>query len=237
MQQAPCAPCGHFFCSSCLTHKFVQLRAGASEFEGFACPACGRFVRAVLADPSLDSVVLTLLTPGIHVRVAYHGSRPHVQHPLPFKHEVVELWDKEGWREVRSRFPGLAWSTADYWRRNPAVLASDGDQSRSGRSTTFTAEENERLRSKTLAIPGAGIDDIIPIALRLAEQRAQDSNATPKERARYKKFNGSPRWLADFLQKMDLSQHIPHPVSMKSFCRIAEAQAKGTASPQVLMFV
>ena len=173
MQQAPCAPCGHFFCSSCLTHKFVQLRAGSSEFEGFACPACGRFVRAVLADPSLDSVVLTLLTPGIHVRVADHGSRPHVQHPLPFKHEVVELWDKEGWREVRSRFPGLAWSTADYWRRNPAVLASDGDRSRSGRSTTFTAEENERIRSKTLAIPGAGIDDIIPIALRLAEQRAK----------------------------------------------------------------
>ena len=66
----PMRPCGHFFCSSCLTHKFVQLRAGASEFEGFACPACGRFVRAVLADPSLDSVVLTLLTPGIHVHVA-----------------------------------------------------------------------------------------------------------------------------------------------------------------------
>ena len=112
--------------------------------------------------------------------------------------------------------PHLPWKTADYWRRNPAVLANDGDQQRSGRPPTFTLEECEYIRRRTLAIPGAGVDDIIPIALRLAEQRAQDLNVAPKDKKRYEDFVASPHWLADFLKKEELSEHVPHPISMKA---------------------
>jgi hypothetical protein len=65
------------------------------------------------------------------------------------------------------------------------VLVSDGDQQRSGREPTFTVEEDEFIRKQTLAIPGAGVDDIIPIALRLAQQRGQDPS-DPEAKARYK---------------------------------------------------
>ena len=67
------------------------------------------------------------------------------------------------------------------------MLASDGDQQRSGRQPTFTVEEDEFIRKQTLAIPGAGVD-IIP--LRLAQQGGQDPSVTPEAKARYENFQG-----------------------------------------------
>ena len=100
-----------------------------------------------------------------------------------------------------------------------------------------SVEEDEFIRKQTLAIPGAGVDDIIPIALRLAHQRGQDPSVTPEAKARYENFKGSPHWLADYLTKMQLSEHIPHPVSMNTFRRMQDAHAKSKASHQVPSFV
>ena len=83
------------------------------------------------------------------------------------------------------------------------------------------------------------MDDIIPIALRLAHQRGQYPSVTPEAKARYENFKGSPHWLADYLTKMQLSEHIPHPVSMKTFRRMQDAHAKSKASqvPSSCLFV
>ena len=131
--------------------------------------------------------------------------------------------------------PHLPWSTSDFWRHNPAVLANDGDQQRSGRQPTFTVEEDEFIRKQTLAIPGAGVD--IPIALRLAQQRGQDPSVAPEAKARYENFKGSPHWLADYLTKMQLSEHIPHPVSMKTFRAGSSGQGQGITSGTRVLFV
>ena len=110
------------------------------------------------------------------------------------------------------------------------MLVNDGDQQRSGRPLTFTLEEYEFIRQRTLAIPGAGVDDIIPIALRLAERQAQSPSVAPKGKKRYKDFMGSPHWLAEFLKKEELAEHVPHPISMKAFRRMQATQAKGNAA-------
>ena len=146
--------CEHVFCASCLEGRLELFRTG----KALQCPVCGRFVGAVHADPFLDSVVLTLLA---------QSTRPqpsgHAHYSLQFKAEAVQVWDSAGWSVLHNLHPHLPWSTADYWRRNPAVLASDGDQQRSGRQPTFTVEEDEFIRKQTLAIPGAGVDNIFPL--------------------------------------------------------------------------
>ena len=151
---------------------------------------------AVHADPFLDSFVLTLLA---------QSTRPqpsgHAHYSLQFKAEAVQVWDSAGWSVLHNLHPHLPWSTADYWRRNPAVLASDGDQQRSGRQPTFTVEEDEFIRKQTLAIPGAGVDDIIPIALRLAQQRGQDPSVVPEAKARLKTLRAHRTGLPTTSQK------------------------------------
>lgn len=218
--------CEHVFCASCLEGRLELFRTG----EALQCPVCGRFVGAVHADPFLDSVVLTLLAQSTRPQ-----PRGHAHYSLQFKAEAVQVWDSAGWSVLHNLHPHLPWSTADYWRRNPAVLASDGDQQRSGRQPTFTVEEDEFIRKQTLAIPGAGVDDITPIALRLAQQRGQDPSVAPEAKARYENFKGSPHWLADYLTKMQLSEHIPHPVSM-SYAG-SSGQGQGITSGTRVLFV
>jgi hypothetical protein len=79
------------------------------------------------------------------------------------------------------------------------------------------------------------VDDIIPIALRLAQQRGQDPSVAPEAKARYENFKGSPHWLADYLTKMQLSEHIPHPVSM-SYAG-SSGQGQGITSGTRVLFV
>ena len=83
------------------------------------------------------------------------------------------------------------------------------------------------------------MDDIISIALRLAQQRGQDPSVAPEAKARYENFKGSPHWLADYLTKMQLSEHIPHPVSMTTFRRYvgSSGQGQGITSGTLVLFV
>ena len=47
---------------------------------------------------------------------------------------------------------------------------------------------------------------------------------------------GSPHWLAEFLKKEELAEHVPHPISMKAFRRMQATQAKGNAASHQVLF-
>ena len=58
--------CEHVFCASCLEGRLELFRTG----EALQCPVCRRLVRAVYADPFLDSFVLALLAQSARPPVA-----------------------------------------------------------------------------------------------------------------------------------------------------------------------
>ena len=97
--------CDHVFCASCLGQG---LFIGGSS-EGFSCPACRRWVRTVHADPFLDSLVLTLLTPAVRARMVAPGPRAHKHYSLQFKQGTIEAWDSQGWSAVHKLHPHLPW--------------------------------------------------------------------------------------------------------------------------------
>jgi hypothetical protein len=112
----PHASCEHvFFGASCLEGRLELFRTG----EALQCPVCRRLVRAVYADP--DSFVLTLLAQSARPPVARAAQpRGHAHYSLQFKAKAVKVWDSASWSMLHNLHPHLPWSTADYWRRNPA---------------------------------------------------------------------------------------------------------------------
>ncbi len=111
------ASCAHLFCETCIAQ---HVR------EHMSCPACEMFCDPSMLqpDPRARKAISQLLVaqPGYAEKpLLEHETKKHKHWTDSTKADVLQLWKTHGWHAVHVRYPGLAWTTASYWRNHPGV--------------------------------------------------------------------------------------------------------------------
>jgi hypothetical protein len=134
-----------------------------------------------------------------------HETNQHKHWNDSTKADVLQLWRTHGWHAVHVRYPGLAWTTASYWRNHPGVR-----QHGSGGHAALNDQQRFEVAQAICRSRRCGEDLGLAQVRQLALAKASpDSN-----------FKASYTWMQGLLTEFGLAGPFkPHPRSAAWFSK------------------